>query len=157
MWVFYQHYKNIYYQSDYHSIMKGEELKRIRKQLDFTQQQLADKIGVTINAVQNWEYGKRKINKTVEAFVKNLQLDQQKKDRISDQFSELNDATEKYMTVDMIIQEKVDGAVKKEFDEFKKEYDGKLLLMNQNIITLLRRNIANDDQQKKDTTIKKVD
>ena len=39
--------------------MGGEELKRYRRKAGYSQQALADEIGVTRNAVQNWERGRR--------------------------------------------------------------------------------------------------
>lgn len=41
--------------------MTSEEIQSIRKQLGLTQEQLSEKLGVTIHAVRKWEQGQRQI------------------------------------------------------------------------------------------------
>lgn len=41
--------------------MNGKELKKERKKLDFTQEQLANELGVTANTVARWERDEMKI------------------------------------------------------------------------------------------------
>lgn len=43
---------------DYHTMNVGERIKQLRKQQDFTQQDLADKVGVTYIQIGRYETGK---------------------------------------------------------------------------------------------------
>ncbi len=52
--------------------MTGTELKELRLSLDLTQEQLANKIGYTKRAVQNWEAGNNKMSPGVSTLVKAL-------------------------------------------------------------------------------------
>ncbi|WP_459213114.1 helix-turn-helix domain-containing protein [Aquimarina rhabdastrellae] len=50
--------------------MTPEEFKSIRKKLGLTQAELASLIEVSPRTIQGWEYGKQKISKPVEEFLK---------------------------------------------------------------------------------------
>ena len=52
--------------------MKPEELKKIRRDLKLTQQELADTLEVERNTVARWETGTVVISKVVELAVKSL-------------------------------------------------------------------------------------
>jgi DNA-binding transcriptional regulator YiaG len=52
--------------------MKPEELRQIRKQLNLTQQQLADILGVSSRQVIRWEKGDYPISKIAEVAVRGL-------------------------------------------------------------------------------------
>lgn len=41
--------------------MTSEEIQAIRKRIGLTQEQLAEKLGVTIHAVRKWEQGQRQV------------------------------------------------------------------------------------------------
>jgi putative transcriptional regulator len=41
--------------------MNKEDVKALRKKLGLTQAQLAEKMGVTLQAVQHWEQGRRAV------------------------------------------------------------------------------------------------
>lgn len=43
-------------------INTGERIRQIRKRLRFTQQEVADKAGIAVNSIRNYESGKRKPN-----------------------------------------------------------------------------------------------
>ena len=45
--------------------MKAEEFKKIRKQLGYTQEGLAEKLGYTRRMVINWEHGDNDVPKVV--------------------------------------------------------------------------------------------
>jgi DNA-binding transcriptional regulator YiaG len=53
--------------------MTADEIKSARIKLNLTQSELADRVGVTLRAVQYWEAGKRKVArpavKVVEALL----------------------------------------------------------------------------------------
>jgi transcriptional regulator with XRE-family HTH domain len=51
-------------------------LKRLRKHLNLTQQQLADRLGVDRNTVNRWEMGMHPINSTAEKLLKMLDGEQ---------------------------------------------------------------------------------
>ena len=52
--------------------MKGQELRHHRARLGVTQAQLADRLGVTANALARWERGERRISEPVARLVKLL-------------------------------------------------------------------------------------
>ena len=52
--------------------MTKEELRQARERLGLTQAQLAQQLGVTLNAVQKWEMGERPIRKVVALAVQLL-------------------------------------------------------------------------------------
>jgi DNA-binding transcriptional regulator YiaG len=52
--------------------MKGKELQRIRKQLAFTQAQLAKQLGVTSNTVARWERDEVRIPKIAEVALRHV-------------------------------------------------------------------------------------
>jgi transcriptional regulator with XRE-family HTH domain len=52
--------------------MNGLELKEKRKKLGLTQTQLADKVGVAMRTVQNWEKETNKIPKSTELLIDDL-------------------------------------------------------------------------------------
>ncbi len=52
--------------------MKGQELRRIRRQLKLTQAQLAEEIGVTATSVARWEREERAISEPVARLVRLL-------------------------------------------------------------------------------------
>ena len=54
--------------------MTGAELRELRKELDMTQVQLADEIGVTSTAVALWERGERSISEPMAKLVRFLVL-----------------------------------------------------------------------------------
>jgi DNA-binding transcriptional regulator YiaG len=49
--------------------MKGQELRHHRARLGVTQAQLADRLGVTANALARWERGERRISEPVARLV----------------------------------------------------------------------------------------
>jgi len=52
--------------------MTGQELKDHRKRLGVTQAQLAERLGVTANALARWERGERRIAEPVARLVRLL-------------------------------------------------------------------------------------
>ena len=52
--------------------MKGQELRRLRKRMALTQEQLAKKIGVTENTVARWERNEVSISEPATKLVKIL-------------------------------------------------------------------------------------
>lgn len=65
-------------------LMTPEELLRLRKKLDLTQAQMADKIGITSNALARLERGERKISEPISRLVKllvEIELKDSRKDR----------------------------------------------------------------------------
>ena len=148
--------------------MTPEELRKIRKRLDLTQTELAKIMEVTTNAVQNWEYGKRKISKTTAVYVKNLQLDQQQKDSINSSLNQLGDAADDFMTMDMVMQQNIKKAVQEEgkvlkeellnmIQAMKLENSEKFNVINQNIMSLLRMKMDTDNKENgKDDVLKNI-
>ena len=53
--------------------MTPDELKEVRSRLGLTQTQLANELGVTLNAVQRWEAGDRPIRRVTELALKTLE------------------------------------------------------------------------------------
>lgn len=51
--------------------MNAEDLRNIRLNLGLTQKELAEKVGVDIKTIQNWEYGK-KIPSTKDGIIRAL-------------------------------------------------------------------------------------
>jgi len=49
--------------------MTGAELRAARQALDLTQTQMADRLGVTLRAVQYYEAGQRPISRTIELLL----------------------------------------------------------------------------------------
>ena len=45
--------------------MKAQEFKKIRKQLGYTQEGLAEKLGYTRRMIINWEHGENDVPKVV--------------------------------------------------------------------------------------------
>ena len=58
--------------------MQGEELKEIRKQLGYTQRELAQILDLTIVTISGYENNRVKIKKTVELAVKGLLAEKEK-------------------------------------------------------------------------------
>lgn len=54
--------------------MKPEQIKRILKKNNLTQHDLADKLGVTQQAVCDWIKGRRKMSKPIEILIQKLNL-----------------------------------------------------------------------------------
>ena len=54
--------------------MTGKELKRLRTQMQFTQKQLAEKLGVTENTVARWERGEVPINEPAARLLRGGQM-----------------------------------------------------------------------------------
>jgi len=54
--------------------MTGKELKRLRTQMQFTQKQLAEKLGVTENTVARWERGEVPINEPAARLLRRGQM-----------------------------------------------------------------------------------
>ncbi|PYV95031.1 MAG: hypothetical protein DMG86_22105 [Acidobacteria bacterium] len=54
--------------------MTGKELKRLRTQMQFTQKQLAEKLGVTENTVAQWERGEVPINEPAARLLRGGQM-----------------------------------------------------------------------------------
>ena len=54
--------------------MTGKELKRLRTQMQFTQKQLAEKLGVTENTVAQWERGEVPINEPAVRLLRGSQM-----------------------------------------------------------------------------------
>ena len=52
--------------------MTAKELKELREALCFSQTKLGKNLGVSLRAVQHWEYGERKIPKIAEKFLLHL-------------------------------------------------------------------------------------
>lgn len=52
--------------------MKGQELRRLRTRMKLTQEQLAEKLGVTENTVARWERDEVKISETAARLAKIL-------------------------------------------------------------------------------------
>ena len=50
-------------------VMEGKELLKIRRELDLTQVQMADQIGVAPNTVARWERGELKISEPVSRLI----------------------------------------------------------------------------------------
>lgn len=74
----------INYASGIINIMTPKELQRLRKKLDLTQAQMADKIGITSNALARLERGERKISEPLSRLVKllvQIELKDSRKDR----------------------------------------------------------------------------
>jgi transcriptional regulator with XRE-family HTH domain len=61
--------------------MKPDELKRIRTRLGFTQDQLADEIGVHRVTVAKWEAGSRGIPEPVARLVQRIQAERRPRRR----------------------------------------------------------------------------
>jgi DNA-binding transcriptional regulator YiaG len=63
--------------------MTGGELKALRQQMELTQKELAEKLGVPWNTVARWEVGMRRIFEPVARLVqylaKEVRTEQQKK------------------------------------------------------------------------------
>ena len=53
--------------------MTPDELKETRSRLGLTQTQLAQELGVTLNAVQRWEAGERPIRRVTELALETLE------------------------------------------------------------------------------------
>ena len=53
--------------------MTPDELKEVRSRLGLTQTQLANELGVTLNAVQRWEAGERPIRRVTELALETLE------------------------------------------------------------------------------------
>ena len=53
-------------------MLTGQEIKRIRKQLQFTQQQFADFLRVSKKTIERWEAGEKEITGPIVALVKIL-------------------------------------------------------------------------------------
>ena len=118
--------------------MTAEDFRKARKILDMTQAELAEKIGVTTQAVQNWEYGKRKISKTTAAFVSSLVTTQQKKDTISGVFQRLGQQNAEAMTIDHMIQEKLSEQIKALEKELRSDFDKEIKEIHQSILTIFK-------------------
>jgi len=56
----------------YHEAMKKEDVKALRKKLGLTQSQFAEKMGVTLQAVQHWEQGRRAVAGAAEKLMECL-------------------------------------------------------------------------------------
>jgi DNA-binding transcriptional regulator YiaG len=56
--------------------MKGTELLALRRKHDWTQRQLAEKLGVQVDAVKNWEHDRRRISEQVAAHIRLLQKEE---------------------------------------------------------------------------------
>ena len=54
--------------------MTGKELKRLRTHMQFTQKQLAEKLGVTENTVARWERGEVPINEPAARLLRGGQM-----------------------------------------------------------------------------------
>ena len=54
--------------------MTGQELRDIRDELDLTQGQLAEQLGVWLNTVSGWEIGRAEIPRVVELAATCLQM-----------------------------------------------------------------------------------
>jgi transcriptional regulator with XRE-family HTH domain len=52
--------------------MKGDELRRLRTQMGLTQAALAERVGVTPNAVALWERGERNIGEPAARLIRLL-------------------------------------------------------------------------------------
>ena len=50
--------------------MKGADLRRLRRRLGWTQQQLADAVGVATNTVARWERDELRMRVTAERLVR---------------------------------------------------------------------------------------
>lgn len=61
--------------------MNGKELKKERKKLDFTQEQLANELGVTANTVARWERDEMKIPSFLHLALKTVEREYKLKDQ----------------------------------------------------------------------------
>jgi transcriptional regulator with XRE-family HTH domain len=52
--------------------MTGDELRRLRRRLGFTQAQLAERVGVTANSVARWERGEMGIRESAARLIRLL-------------------------------------------------------------------------------------
>ena len=55
--------------------MSPQEIRDLRANLGLSQRQLAEKVGVTPNAVQHWEYGLRRPSSAAEKTLTDLRDD----------------------------------------------------------------------------------
>lgn len=55
--------------------MDGAELRRIRERLGWTQQQLADELGVAANTVARWERGELGMRESTERLILRVAAD----------------------------------------------------------------------------------
>jgi len=58
--------------------MEGDTLRAQRKALELTQQELADKLGVTRNTVNRWEAGTMKVPPYLDLALKQIEAEQKK-------------------------------------------------------------------------------
>ncbi len=70
--------------------MNKEELKKIRTSLGMTQTQLANALGVTLQAFQAWEYGKRRISRSAELLL-GMILKERERGEAASEYSALSD------------------------------------------------------------------
>ncbi len=63
------------------NIMKGQTLKRFRKQLGLTQVQLGKRLGVTGNTVARWERDEMPITQPMSILIKFLAKDHDEKSK----------------------------------------------------------------------------
>ena len=55
-------------------ILNNLDVKKIREELSYTQQEIADELKVNVRTVQKWESGEVKIRKSTELAINNLRL-----------------------------------------------------------------------------------
>lgn len=59
--------------------MTGDELRAIRARLGWTQQQMAERIGVALNTVSRWELGRMQIKESAARLIELLAADASRK------------------------------------------------------------------------------